>query len=60
MIIFVTIAAISLALLVGMAIAATLGEHAQRLTFVPPRQPARIAVTVRPAGRSINPPLPPI
>lgn len=56
-----TIAAISLALLLSIAVAAALGDQArQHLTFAPARQPVKLAVTVRPAGRRIDSPLPPI
>jgi hypothetical protein len=57
MIIAISTAAVALALLLGVAILACLGERTEGLTFGPARQPAKIAVTARSAGRSVNPPL---
>ncbi len=59
MTIIITIAA--LALMLGVDVAATLGEDMRRqFAFGPRHQPVKIAVPVRPARRRINSQLPPI
>ncbi len=58
MIAIITITAVALALLLGVAVAATLGEHVGELALATARRPVKIALAVRPSGLRISPPLP--